>query len=322
MFKKDMQQIGDVYGNILNSLKHTIVKEGKQPENAFNSKFPKQEGGPSEKGGYHKALDDKLACGCDCGCDEVGHKCTCNHEEDSEETSNNKALESINSKLKNSKLTPDQRKSLEEKKKEIERNLQSEEGEENIQEDARKNANEILNNIMTRKTLSFNKLYNSLLNENFGMNDEAAEDDIKGLGLDDEMSDDEMGDEVGGEDEVTFTLDRETAQKLHDVLMSVLGESEGESEGDDLDFGGEDEDSDYGEEDEETLGKGSKLTGKSNIVTGKVKPKGGSASSDITDEVGDDGDYGHAIYNAKQPNMGTGSNNKVGNYKQGAEYIK
>lgn len=319
MFKKDMQQIGDIYGNVLNSLKHTIVKEGKQPANAFNSDFPKQDGGPSEKGGYHKALND--SCGCDdCKCNDS------NHEEDSEEPTvrfNNKALESIIAKLENPDLSNEQKEALEKKKKEIERNLQSEEGEENIHEDTRKNAKEILNNIMTRKTLSFNKLYNSLLNENYGMmNDEGAEDDIKGLGLDDEMSDDEMGDDVGGEDEVTFTLDRETAQKLHDVLMSVLGESEGESEGDELDFGGEDADSEFGEEDEETFGKGLKLTGKSNIVTGKVKPKGGSASSDVTDEVGDDGDFGHAIYNAKQPNMATGSNNKVGNYKQGAEYIK
>lgn len=321
MFKKDMQLIGDVYGDVLNSLKHNIVKEGKQPENAFNSDFPKQKGGPSEKGGYHKALNDSCGCDCDdCKCNDS------NNEEDSEETFNNKALESINSKLENSDLTDEQRESLEKKKKEIEKNLQSEEGEENIQEDTRKNAKEILNNVMTRKTLSFNKLYNSLLNENFGMNDEGAEDDIKGLNLDNEMSDDEIGDEVGGEDEVTITLDRATAEKLLDIIGAAMGdsegESEGESEGDELDFGGEDEGPEFGEEDEETLGKDSKLTGKSNIVTGKVKPKGGSASSDVTDEVGDDGDFGHAIFNAKQPNMGTGSNNKVGNYKQGAEYIK
>jgi hypothetical protein len=318
MFKKDMQQIGDVYGDVLNSLKQTIVKENKQPENAFNSDFPKQEGGPSEKGGYHKALNDSCGCDCDdCKCNDS------NHEEDSEETFNNKALESINSKLENTDLTDEQRESLEKKKKEIELNLQSEEGEENIQEDTRKNAKEILNNVMTRKTLSFNKLYNSLLNENFGMNDEGAEDDIKGLGLDDEMSDDEIGDEVGGEDEVTITLDRATAEKLLDIIGAAMGESEGETEGegDELDFGGEDEGPDFGEEDEETLGKGSSLTGKKNTV-GKVKPKGGSASSDVTDEVGDDGDFGHAILNAKQPNMGTGSSNKVGNYKQGAEYIK
>ena len=317
MFKKDMQKIGDVYGDVLNSLKHNIVKEGKQPENAFNSDFPKQEGGPSEKGGYHKALHDNCSCNCDvCKCGDG------NHEEDSEETFNNKALEAINSKLENPDLTAEQKESLEKKKKEIELKLQSEEGEENIHEDTRKNANEILNKIMTRKTLSFNKLYNSLLNENFGMNDEGAEDDIKGLGLDDEMSDEQIGDEVGGEDEVTFTLDRATAEKLLDVIGAAMGESEGESEGDELDFGGEEEGSEFGEEDEETLGKGSSLTGKKNTVGNKVKPKGGSASSDVTDEVGDDGDFGHAILNAKQPNMGTGSSNKVGNYKQGAEYIR
>ena len=179
---------------------------------------------------------------------------------------------------------------------------------------------------MTRKTLSFDKLFESVVNENFsGMED--AEDDIKAFGLEDEMTDDEMDSDLGGgEDEVTFTLDRATAQKLHDVLMAVLGDEgsdEGGDEGElDFDMGneGEDEMGDDFEEDEETPAIG-KLTGKPNTV-GKVKPKGGKASSDVTDEVGDDGDYGHALYNAKQPNIGAGSNNKVGNYKKGAEYIK
>jgi|LakMenE18May11ns_1017448.scaffolds.fasta_scaffold9959608_24 hypothetical protein len=323
MFKKDMQQIGDVYGDVLNSLKHNIIKEDKQPENAFNSDFPKQDGGPSEKGGYSKALHDN--CGGDCDVCKCGDS---NREEDSEETTtgfNNKALESIVSKLENPDLTAEQRESLEKKKKEIELMLQSEEGEENIKEESIKSGKEILNNIMTKKTLSFDKLYKSVLNENFGMGNEDAENDIKGLGLDDEMSDDEIGDEVDSEGDVTITLDRATAEKLLDIIGAAMGEteseSEGEAEGDELDFGGEDEGPEFGEEDEETLGKGSSLTGKKNTV-GKVKPKGGSASSDVTDEVGDDGDYGHAILNAKQPNMGTGSNNKVGNYKQGAEYIR
>jgi hypothetical protein len=108
--------------------------------------------------------------------------------------------------------------------------------------------------------------------------------------------------------------------------MTVLGgEEEGGDEGDDeldFDMGDEDEDDMGGgfEEDEETPAIG-KLTGRPNTV-GKVKAKGGKASSDVTDKVGDDGDYGHALYNAKQPNIGAGSNNKVGNYKKGAEYIK
>jgi hypothetical protein len=179
---------------------------------------------------------------------------------------------------------------------------------------------------MTRKTLSFDKLFRSVVNENYMGGPEDAEDDAAAFGLDDEMTDDEMDSDFGGgEDEVTFTLDRATAQKLHDVLMTVLGgEEEGGDEGDDdleFDMGDEGEDDMMdGEEDEETPAIG-KLTGRPNTV-GKVKAKGGKASSDVTDKVGDDGDYGHALYNAKQPNIGAGSNNKVGNYKKGAEYIK
>lgn len=321
MFKQDMRKIGDVYGEVLNSLKHNIIRENKQPANAFNSEFPKQDGGPSEKGGFHKALNDTCGCG--------DKKCKCNNEEDSEEMGGDlgkkeKALNSITDKLKNSNLTDEQKKSLESQKKKLELEMQTEEGEENIQEDTRKNAKQILNNIMTRKTLSFDKLYKSVLNENW-MSEENAEDDIKGLGLDDEQADDEVEDTFGKEgDEVTFTLDRATAEKLLDVIgaamgMETEGETEDETEGEDLNFGGEEYD---GEEDEETLGKGSNLTGRDNKVRGKVKPKGGHASSDVTDEVGEDGDFGHAIFNAKQPNMGTGSGNKVSNYKAGSEYIK
>lgn len=46
------------------------------------------------------------------------------------------------------------------------------------------------------------------------------------------------GEEQGGEEEVTFTLDRATAQKLHDVLGSILGGGEEEGEGEE-EMGGE-----------------------------------------------------------------------------------
>ena len=275
MIKRDLQNIGDAYGDMLNALKYTIVKESKnQPSNAFDGNFPKQDGGIDKKGGATKALNDEHPSDCKCGCKD----------EDNES----------------------------EEEKEL--------------QESRKIAKQTLNKVMTRKTLSFDKLFESVVNENFsGMED--AEDDIKAFGLEDEMTDDEMDSDLGGgEDEVTFTLDRATAQKLHDVLMAVLGDEgsdEGGDEGElDFDMGneGEDEMGDDFEEDEETPAIG-KLTGKPNTV-GKVKPKGGKASSDVTDEVGDDGDYGHALYNAKQPNIGAGSNNKVGNYKKGAEYIK
>lgn len=64
---------------------------------------------------------------------------------------------------------------------------------------------------------------------------------------DDMAADADIGDEVGGEDmggDVTITLDRETAQKLHDILMAQLeggaeDEMGGEEIGGDEGLGGE-----------------------------------------------------------------------------------
>lgn len=317
MIKKDLQNIGDAYGDMLNALKYTIVKESKnQPSNAFDGNFPKQDGGLDEKGGATKALNDDHPSDCECGCKE----------EDNEEaiTKQEKKEKTLQDALKKPNLSDKERKNIQDQLNAIEA---SESEEEKELQESRKMGKQILNKVMTRKTLSFDKLFRSVVNENYMGGPEDAEDDVDAFGLDDEMTDDEMDSDVGGgEDEVTFTLDRATAQKLHDVLMTVLGgEEEGgdEGEGDELDFDmgdeNEDEMGDF-EEDEETPAIG-KLTGKPNTV-GKVKAKGGKASSDVTDKVGDDGDYGHALYNAKQPNIGAGSNNKVGNYKKGAEYIK
>lgn len=323
MIKRDLQNIGDAYGDMLNALKHTIVKESKTAikpgGNDFDDRgdsFAKQEGGMTKDGGASMALNDDHPSNCKCGCKE----------EDNEERmspfakKSAKKEEKLKQALKNRKLSDAARKNIQDQLNSQEA-VESEE-EKELQE-SRKMGKQILNTVMTRKTLSFDKLFRSVVNENYmGMED--AEDDVDAFGLEDEMTDDEMGSDMGG-DEVTFTLDKATAQKLHDVLMAALGgEEEGGDEGEDLDFdmGDEGEDDMGGdfEEDEETPAIG-KLTGKPNTV-GKVKPKGGKASSDVTDKVGDDGDYGHALYNAKQPNIGAGSNNKVGNYKAGAEYIK
>lgn len=319
MIKRDLQNIGDAYGDMLNALKHTIVKESKTAikpgGNDFNDRgdsFAKQEGGMTKDGGASMALNDDHPSSCKCGCKE----------EDNEEklSSSAKKEAKLREALKNPKLSEEQRKNIQDQLNSIEA---SESEEEKELQESRKMGKQILNTVMTRKTLSFDKLFRSVVNENYmGMED--AEDDVDAFGLEDEMTDDEIGSDMGG-DEVTFTLDKATAQKLHDVLMAALGgEEEGGDEGDDLDFdmGDEGEDDMGGdfEEDEETPAIG-KLTGKPNKV-GKLKASGGKASSDVTDKVGDDGDYGHALYNAKQPNIGAGSNNKVGNYKAGAEYIK
>lgn len=324
MIKKDLQNIGEAYGDMLNALKYTIVKESKNSikpgGNDFNDRgdnFAKQEGGLDEKGGATKALNDDHPSDCKCGCKE----------EDNEEamSSSEKKEKKLREALKKPNLSEEQRKNIQDQLNAMEAGESEEEKE---LHESRKIGKQILNTVMTRKTLSFDKLFKSVVNENYmggDFGDESAEDDVNAFGLDDEMTDDEL--DAGSEgDEVTFTLDKATAQKLHDVLMAALGEGEDEVGEDDLDFDmgdeGEDDMGDEfgGEEDEETPAIG-KLTGKPNKV-GKLKASGGKASSDVTDKVGDDGDYGHALVNAKKPNIGAGSANKVGNYKAGAEYIK
>lgn len=103
--------------------------------------------------------------------------------------------------------------------------------------------------------------------------EEVMQDDAEALGLPSgegsegagEMGGEDFGSEEGG-DEVTLTLDRETAQKLHDLLGGILGggeetedeggmDEEGEMEegGEDMgDEAAEDEDADSEEDAEDT----------------------------------------------------------------------
>ena len=85
---------------------------------------------------------------------------------------------------------------------------------------AGKTANESINNQdMSKKKSIFDKLYEDVLG--------GDDDDIEmGAGFDafgDEGGED---DEFGGEDEVTLTLPRDLAEKLHEVLMDQLGGDE------------------------------------------------------------------------------------------------
>jgi hypothetical protein len=106
--------------------------------------------------------------------------------------------------------------------------------------------------------------------------EEVMQDDAEALGLPSgegsegagEMGGEDFGSEEGG-DEVTLTLDRETAQKLHDLLGGILGGGEeteeeggemGEEGGEDMgDEAAEDSDEEEGdeaaeeEEEEETM---------------------------------------------------------------------
>lgn len=343
--KKNEPTLGDVYGEMLKSVK-TVVNENaqeninkskkipKMSKNAFNDKMDIQKGGPTSADGFHKALNDDY-----CGCDE-----------DNEEQKYDR-ISQIKKKLENPKLSDEKRKSLEKTLENMKKDMQREEAEENIVKESKKIARNRLNTFMMKKS-TFDKLFESVMGNDF----EEAEQ-VDALGLGDAPTDDEMeGDEFEGDegDEVTFTLDRATAQKLHDVLMGVLG---GEMEGDDLDLDVEgdmdemdemdeegglyDDEEEYDVEDEDeqsfaptdkvgndgTVGpKNSKdgpnkFQGKNNKVGGRPQPKNqGTKVVGTTDKVGNDGDYGHALYNAKQPNMGT--KNQVSDLRASEDYFR
>lgn len=186
-----------------------------------------------------------------------------------------------------------------------------------------------INNFMNKSI--FDTLFEDVMSDR--VNDVETHD-AEALGL---PSGDEH--EVAGE-EVTVTLDRETAKKLHDVLMAVLGDeaAAGEEE-----LGGEDEvEDETGEEDEQTVDeatdikelpssveKVTKVGGKHNVVgdvTSKLEDgKGGDGK--IKDGIDAEGkDEGHALVNQKtgKPTSPSGKANvvasktsKVGSYLAG-----
>ena len=339
--------LGDIYGQMLKGVQ--VVQENaqeninkskktpKQSKNAFSVPNPLQDGGPQEKGGYHKALNDDY--------DDDYDDC----QEDEERKYEN--LEKMKEKLKDPNLSEKQRESIEDAIRKMEHGMQGQEAEERIHKESKKIARDRLNTFMTKKS-TFDKLFESVMGGEFDQQDNAA----LGLGdapMDDEFGDDEFDDEFDGdEDQVTFTLDRATAQKLHDVLMGVL-DGGMEDEGDDLDFdegddfGGddemEDEDGDFSNEEDEERGfyptdkvgndgtvgakdgKGGgqqhKLQGRSNKVNGRPQPKGQKTKVvGTTDKVGNDGDYGHALHGAKQPDMG--EQNKVSDIRQAEDFFR
>ena len=161
-----------------------------------------------------------------------------------------------------------------------------------------------INNSMTKSI--FDKLYEAVINENDLPGDDNIEaHDAAALNL-----------PVDGEgDEVTITLDRETAKKLHEVLMSVLDE---ESVAKNEPSEGEDSEDNEGLSFEATELEEIKIPGASYVKDGKkhpweVKPKG-NIVGDETDKLvdGEEGDgeinkqedfagtsHGHALVNAK-----------------------
>lgn len=199
-----------------------------------------------------------------------------------------------------------------------------------------------INNSTMSKPNIFDKLYATIMeaedldDENFelgGMGDE--ESDLDELGVEDE------GGELG--EEITLSLPRDLAEKLHEALMSQLegGDDLGDDLGgeeDDLDFGGDDS---LEEEDplmekgeagapstagQENGGKPTKLTsvmphGKpgDNKVGGEgVRPKGGSADGSAS---GEENGGKPQTQSGVMPH-GTPGDNKVGDYAAGSNFIK
>jgi hypothetical protein len=94
-----------------------------------------------------------------------------------------------------------------------------------------------LNNRMSNKSL-FDKLFEDVMNDPASpMGGDMGPQDTLELG--DEMGG--MDDDMGG-DEVTISIPRDVAEKLHDILMAAMGGGDVDLEIEDEDLGGEDED--------------------------------------------------------------------------------
>ena len=310
--QNDFSSIGQVYGSMLNNMKHKLVSEGKigttvKPGEIGES--PLIKGGPLETAGYMPSKIDRQKM---------------SDKELKDNLYNIKNLSQPDN-LEEDEETEKPKKGMFTKGKKPVKKDKDKESEETIKE-SRKIAKASINNFMRKKSI-FDKLYENVMGQPEG-----------GMPMGSEMDDanelDALGIEGEGEgmeetgEEVTFTLDRDTAQKLIDVLQAAIGgeeeggfgDEEGDTELEDDMEEGEPEEAEEGfwDEDEEDLGADNLSKeinyGKNNKV-GNLKTQSGSATSAYTDKVGSDGDHGHALVNAKQPNMG--KSNKVGSLKTG-----
>ena len=153
---------------------------------------------------------------------------------------------------------------------------------ENYDKKVGKKIKESINNYMKS---TFDKLFESVMSED-------DQNELEALGID---AGDEGDAEVEETDEITLTLDRETAQKLHDMLMDQLSdEDEGEDEGEDgfdaFEEAEEDEDEDETVDEATELKEvpdsaGHSLTSRKNTV-GTVRASGGKKAQGSLKKVG------------------------------------
>jgi hypothetical protein len=190
-----------------------------------------------------------------------------------------------------------------------------------------------INNFMS----IFDKLYENVMNNDeldintgigTGPEGDAGDSDLD-LGLDDATDSD-----LGGDNEVTITLDKDLAKQLLDVLKDVVGEDESDSDlealGVDSESKNDSEDEDYEDQDEECEdgdeqysettdieklpdSAGHKLQ-KGFAAAGNIKASSGKADAKVTDTVGTETGKHPLDHKSELTNP---SKNKVGGLKTG-----
>ena len=333
--RNDIASIGDLYGGVLNGMKQRLVSEGKLgPKVKIGEigEVPLIKGGPQTTSGYMPPKIDKKIMSKQDIADNLYNIDNLSYDEDEEDKKSSKPKKGMFTKVekeaKKSGYSKEAASKIAGAAKAKKTGTYKGKEDEEIAKESRKIAKESINNFMRRKSI-FDKLYENVM--------QPGGSPMGGSDMNNEMDDSQELDALGIEgenegegDEVTFTLDRATAEKLLDVINAAMGEgTEEEFVDEDLgnEEGGEGQESEYGEEDEEgfwdedeedlgTPVSGAKEVnmGKNNKV-GNLKVQSGGASSAYTSKVGPDGDHGHALVNAKQPNVG--KNNKVGSLKTG-----
>ena len=316
--KNDFANLGEMYDDVLSRV---IVSEEVAPGEIGTAEL--QDGGPTEKGGFKESEVDvtKLKKGENKynvrGYSYGGEEDPGLGEDKPQPTGKGNAYSGIvGDEDEEDSKKPDyidldgdgnkKEETMKKAAKDKEKAEKDEEDEETSKE-TEKIVQDSLNNFMATKSV-FDKLYDKVMvNENFPMADEAAEDDLDALGL----ADAETDAEAEGDD-ITVTLDKDMAQALCDVLQAAIGDGgeDDDAEPEDGDHYGDEEMEEY-EEDEEgtpTAMNTHYNDGKNNKV-GNLKAKGAASAKGASGKV-DPGSAMNTHYN-------DGKNNKVGNLKAG-----
>jgi len=177
------------------------------------------------------------------------------------------------------------------------------EEDEEFLEEHEKIAQDSLNNFMS-KTSVFDKLYNKVMvNENFGEFEDAEDDmDIEALGID-------VDDDGGDDGDVTVTIPKDVAKKLHDVLMAAMGDDE------------PDEDFEAYEEDEEGVDPGSTLNHTVDMGEGGKNKVGDLKTTGAAHEKGV-GQHGVDPGSTLNHTVDMGKDNKVGSLSTGQKMFE